>query len=176
MFLVRLWISASNLANFWPEFLLKKNFLKYLVRFLEAVNIPGSIELFFNLFFPFTFKPSVFLSSYFQPKSISLLWLNCGHMKLPQRWWKDIVLPWSRPTCKDNQKKKRLGQVPWELATVSRTLAINGVQPTFLSGHILRGPNLMVELPVHVSNDLCAPTGRKPSQVLSTQNEKQTGK
>lgn len=63
------------------------------------------------------------------------------------------------PRSRDNQKKDRLRQFLWELATAGWTLAVNGVQAhisvqpclvaswvsaTFLSGHILGAPNLMV--------------------------------
>lgn len=45
----------------------------------------------------------------------------------------------SRATPKANQKKKDSDPLP-----LHRTRATNGVQPTFLSGHILGSPSLMV--------------------------------
>lgn len=90
---------------------------------------------------------------------------------IPKEAEKDTIpaSPWSRAPPKDNQ---RLRQFPWQWATVGRTLATNTEQPTFQSSHILGAPNLTVGLPMHIRTaNLHALMGRKPSQVLRTQNK-----
>lgn len=62
----------------------------------------------------------------------SLLWSNQGHKRRPQDGTKDALFPRSGATPRASQKKDR--QFSWERAM---TLATNGVQLTFLSGHRL---------------------------------------
>ena len=57
----------------------------------------------------------------------------------PKEGAEETILPRSRATPKDSQKKER--HFPQELATVDRTLAASVVQPTFLSGHVLGPPH-----------------------------------
>ena len=62
---------------------------------------------------------------------------------IPKEGGKDTACPRSRATSKGDQKKDL--DNPQELAIViGRTLPANGVQPTFLSSHILGASNLTV--------------------------------
>lgn len=122
-----------------------------------------------------------------------------GHKRHPQGGCKGTILPKSRATPKDKRKKER--QFPWELTTVNKILATNGLQSTFMSGHnsgclipwfSWRGVGVMLVLQSFGFGTSCVliflfsfsyifdigepitcmlQTDRKPNQVLRTENE-----
>ena len=63
-----------------------------------------------------------------------------GQRGFPKEGAKDTNLLRTRATPRESQRKMR--QYPQDLARVSGTIGTNGVQPAFLSSHIIEDPNL----------------------------------
>ena len=86
--------------------------------------------------------------------------LTMGIEDVPKEGTKDSFLQSpERTTPKDGQKKDLINS-PYEQATVSKTLAASGVQPTFLSDYNLRTSKLTFKLPEHTRNDNLYALGR----------------
>lgn len=100
---IGLWISAYNLSNFWPQSYLEK-----------SIQISCWASVGTN-------------SKYSLQNSWMTPWIALTSPKNTQK----IILQRFRATPKDSWKKERLKQDPWEVESVSRTLAENGMQPNF---------------------------------------------
>ena len=80
----------------------------------------------------------------------------------------------SRATPKDSKRQTQAS--PPELATVGKTLLANGVQPTFLSSHILGAPDLMPELSAYARTQqpVCPRQGENQAKLSEYRDETNT--